>query len=301
MSFSKKRIAGAARRASSRRPAARRRCSRRPFVRRVSAALAALLAVAPLTACTRSMESSDITGPTITIGIAYDRPGVSLEHSGNMSGVDVDVATYVANRLGYSADQISWREASNADRDDLLSRGDVNMIVGVHQDLNGTTDDIEFSQSYVTMGQDLLVRDLDSESITSLADMAGKTVCVVNGYLEQEINDAIQTYGVNTIDAKNYSECMTALLSGGADAVEGDDMVLAGLAANLPSGSAHLVGNPSVDVEWGIALPQGDGKLRDNVNSALQRMVDDGTWSASVSAHFGSSSYSVRGAITPSA
>lgn len=274
----------------------------KPLRRRRIAALMALVVatVTPLAGCAESMNSSRVTGPVITIGIAFDRPGVAQELSGNLTGVDVDVAQYVANRLGYAKSQISWRKASNADRDELLERGDVNMIVGVHEDLDGETSDIEFSRPYVNAAQDLLIRTSDADAITGLADLKGKTICTVEGSVAPGVADAIAGAGASTIATSSYSECVTALLSGTTDAVEGDDLVLAGIVANNGSGMMHLLGAPITTVGYGIALPAGDAKLRDNVDDALQRMVDDGSWDTSVAANLNLNGFTVHSAITKS-
>ena len=270
--------------------------------RQRTAAFLALVvaAVAPLAGCAESMNASEVTGPIITIGIAYDRPGVAMELSGNLTGLDVDVAQYVAHRLGYAKNQISWREASNADRDELLKKGDVNMIVGVHADLDGTTDDVEFSQPYVNSAQDLMVRTSDSDTITELSDLKGKSICTVDGSVAPGVAEAIKKAGATTITTSSYSECVTALLSGTTDAVEGDDLVLAGIVENSGSGMMHLLNTPLTTVGYGIALPAGDAKLRDNVDDALQRMVDDGSWDASMKANINLEGFALNSAIAKS-
>ena len=47
----------------------------------------------------------------IRIGIKFDQPGLGFKKSGTYVGFDVDVAKYIAKKLGYSEDQIVWKEA----------------------------------------------------------------------------------------------------------------------------------------------------------------------------------------------
>ena len=75
-------------------------------LRKVTAASAAVLALAVgATACGSSNNDSSSSsggGKKIKIGIKYDQPGIGLkEPNGSFSGFDVDVATYVAGKLGY--------------------------------------------------------------------------------------------------------------------------------------------------------------------------------------------------------
>lgn len=51
-------------------------------------------------------------GHRIVIGTKFDQPGLAVKKpDGSMAGFDVDVATYVAEQLGYSPGDIEWKEA----------------------------------------------------------------------------------------------------------------------------------------------------------------------------------------------
>jgi len=56
-------------------------------------------------------SSADVTGGasgTVRIGIKFDQPGLGFQDGDKYTGFDVDVAKYVAGKLGYSEDQIEW-------------------------------------------------------------------------------------------------------------------------------------------------------------------------------------------------
>lgn len=73
------------------------------FRRVAAAALAALLPLA-LTAC-GSDENK------IVIGTKFDQPGLAIKNpDGSMSGFDVDVAAYIADKLGYSPSRSNGRK-----------------------------------------------------------------------------------------------------------------------------------------------------------------------------------------------
>ena len=84
------------------------------FKRKVCRVIAALAAVA----CTMSLAAcgADETGK-IRIGIKFDQPGLGFKKSGTYVGFDVDVAKYIAKKLGYSEDQIIWKEAPSKQRE----------------------------------------------------------------------------------------------------------------------------------------------------------------------------------------
>ncbi len=94
------------------------------FKRKACRVIAALAAVA----CTMSLAAcgADETGK-IRIGIKFDQPGLGFKKSGTYVGFDVDVAKYVAKKLGYSEDEIVWKEAPSKQREAMLQNGDVDM------------------------------------------------------------------------------------------------------------------------------------------------------------------------------
>ena len=101
------------------------KAGRRRIMRRFSAALAAVLWTAgSLTACGSSSSRDDANGvsirqpegPTVSIGVASDQPGLGLWHNGGYSGFDVDVARYVAKALGYADKQIVFKPVTPRSR-----------------------------------------------------------------------------------------------------------------------------------------------------------------------------------------
>ena len=92
--------------------------------RAILAMLCALCCVIPLTACDRSDGKK-----VIRIGIKFDQPGIGFKKSGTYVGFDVDVAKYIARELGYSEDQIVWKESPSKQREAMLQNGDVDIIV----------------------------------------------------------------------------------------------------------------------------------------------------------------------------
>ena len=99
------------------------------FKRKACRVIAALAAVA----CTMSLAAcgADETGK-IRIGIKFDQPGLGFKKSGTYVGFDVDVAKYVAKKLGYSEDQIIWKEAPSKQREAMIQNGDVDMILATY-------------------------------------------------------------------------------------------------------------------------------------------------------------------------
>ena len=94
------------------------------MLRRAVAALCACACVFAVSAC-----GADDADGKIRIGIKFDQPGLGFKKNGTYVGFDVDVAKYVAKKLGYSEDQIVWKEAPSKQREAMLQNGDVDYIV----------------------------------------------------------------------------------------------------------------------------------------------------------------------------
>ncbi len=68
----------------------------------------------------------------LKIGIKFDQPGLGLKVGEDYTGLDVDVATYVADQLGTSAEDITWVQAPSAQRETLIESGQVDLVVATY-------------------------------------------------------------------------------------------------------------------------------------------------------------------------
>jgi len=259
-------------------------------LRKVTAASAVVLALAvTATACgsDNKKDSGSSGGKTIKIGIKYDQPGLGLkEPSGSFSGFDVDVATYVAKQLGYKPDQIQWVETKSADRENALARGDVKLIAATYSINDERKKKVDFAGPYLLAHQDLLLK--KDSGISKATDLNGKKLCSVTGSTSaQNIHDTIAPKA-NLKEYSGYSECIAALQSGVVDAVTTDDSILAGFAAqDKYKGQFKLAGLKLSNENYGIGVKKGDTATLNKVNSALEKMVSDGSWQKAVDKNFG--------------
>jgi glutamate transport system substrate-binding protein len=217
-------------------------------------------------------------GETIRIGIKYDQPGLGLKEGEEFTGFDTDVARYVANELGYSEDQIEWIETISANRETALQNDEVDMIFATYSINDERKELIDFAGPYFVAGQDLLVA-ADNTDITGPEDLEGKNLCSVTGSTSAENIKTDYAEGVQLVERPGYADCATALASGAVDAVTTDDIILAGLAATEQNaGKFKVVGNPFSEERYGVGLPDGSTDRCEEVNTAITKMIEDGTW-----------------------
>ena len=184
---------------------------------RVAAGIAALAIVA--TACggneERSVTSSAENGSLI-VGIKYDQPGLGLRNpDGSFSGFDVEVAKYVADKLGVPADKITFKEAPSAQRETLIQNGEVDYVVATYSITDSRKEKVGFAGPYFVAGQSLLVADGNTD-ITGPDSLAGKKLCSVTGSTPAQ-NIADEYPGVQLQPFDTYSACVEALRNGTVD------------------------------------------------------------------------------------
>jgi len=254
-----------------------------------AATVAALAIALPLSATACGGGSGDGDGK-LTLGTKFDQPGLAMKNpNGTMSGFDVDVATYVAKELGYSPEDIEWKEAPSAQRETLIQNDQVDYIVATYSITDSRKEKVDFAGPYFIAGQGLLVR-TDNTDITGAESLQeNKKLCSVSGSTPaQRIKD--EYAGVQLQRYDTYSACVEALKNGAIDAVTTDDVILAGYAAQSP-GDFKLVGEPFSVEEYGIGLKKGDEELRNKINDAIEQMVADGAWQAAFDKNLSASGY----------
>lgn len=249
-----------------------------------------------MSACAASTSSA---GKRIRIGVKFDQPGLGLRTGSRYSGLDIAVATYVAERLGHRDSDIQWVQAPSSQRETLLTTGQVDLVIATYSITDKRKDrGVEFAGPYFVAGQDLLVR-ADDTSITGPDSLTGKALCSATGSTSaQYIKDRYS--GVQLQELNTYSECVKALLDKTVDAVTTDDAILAGYAA-LPqyAGLLKVVGHPFTQERYGVGMRRGNKKLCDKVDAALALMVSSGAWKRAVEANLGPSGFVPNPATNP--
>lgn len=246
--------------------------------RKLVASLTALMLSLPLAGCGQSAAQYDVSsiGPKIHVGISFDQPGLGFVQSRNYQGFEVDVAKYVVHELGYSHSQIVWQQVQPGDRERMITEGKVDMVLAGYSITRARQELVDFAGPYFLAGQDLLVR-RGQEEISGINTLDSKRVCVARGSSSSEV---VRRRAPRALvqERDQFTECVTALLSGDADAASGDDFALAGLAKVRGGEQLRLVGAPFTQEHYGIAVSKDDPELVATINAALRRMLKDGSW-----------------------
>jgi glutamate transport system substrate-binding protein len=269
-------------------------------VRQFGAVAAASVVALSLTACGDSAKDSGSGGGggDFKVGIKFDQPGLGLKEGSSYTGFDVDVATYVAKELGHDAKDIQWVQAPSAQRETLISTGQVKMVVATYSITDERKQKVSFAGPYFIAGQDLLVRN-DETTITGPETLTGKRLCSVKGSTSaQKVKDKYP--GVQLQEFGTYSECVAALVSKGVDALTTDNTILAGYASqDQYKGKLKVVGKTFSEERYGIGLKKGDKAMCEKVNTAIAKMISSGEWQKAVDKNLGPAGFKVDSATNP--
>lgn len=226
----------------------------------------------------------------VRVGVKEDQPGLGYldAASGKRSGFDIEIARWIAASLGFGDDKIEYKAIPSANREAAIVNGDIDYYVGTYSITDERKKQVGFAGPYFVTGQGLLVKKSNT-SITSEKDLAGKTVCSATG------SSPIQNIKQNFPDTKRvefdtYSQCVTAMLDGKADAVTTDQAILMGYASQRPD-ELKVVGEPFTVEKYGIGVAKNDTALRSFIDTTLT----DGSsqWTAIFDRTLGTSGASV--------
>ena len=256
-----------------------------------STTAAALLAATTLVACGGDSAGdaegllAQIEAGNVTLGTKYDQPGLGLrEADGSMTGLDVDVATYVVNHIadenGWEHPEITWRETPSAQRETVLQNGEVAAIAATYSINKSRSEAVDFGGPYLLTHQALLVRSDDAD-ITGLESLDGRILCSVTGSTPaQKVKDTLP--GVQLQEYDTYSSCVEALRNGNVDALTTDATILGGYSAQSP-GDFKVVelkkdGEEFTNEHYGVGLKKEDPGALEAVNKALNALYEDGSF-----------------------
>lgn len=217
----------------------------------------------------------------INIGVTGGRPGMALRKpSGGYTGLDADVATYVARQLGYAPTDIVWADVPICQHVSALQDGEVSLLVSSFTPNESRSTRVDFSNPYLTGHQDVLLP-AGSPDVRKATDLKGKKVCSVSGTTAAE--NFRRDFGpkVSPVNQATVEDCVNAMDKGMVDAVTSDDTALA-YAATLEASAVKLAGLRLTDTPYAIGLPKAS-PLRDKVNAALHQMAMDGAMDRAIS------------------
>ena len=187
------------------------------------------------------------------------------------TGFDIDVVQAIADNLNLklavkdeSFDGLQSGLTLNSGACDLVASA---MTITADREKN-----LDFSDGYYDSEQSLLVP--AGSDIASIGDLSGKKVGVQQGTTGKQYAEDNAT-GADIVSFPSDAEMYSAIKAGQVDALLQD------LPVNLDhtkDGKFQVVEKYSTDEQYGFAIKQGNTELVTEVNDALKKLRDDGTY-----------------------
>jgi len=215
---------------------------------------------------------------SITIGTKFDQPLFGQRSlDGTMQGFDVEIGKTIAAGLGIAPGDITWVEAPSAQREDIIERGAVDLVVATYTINDERKQRVSFAGPYYEAGQTLMVRS-DNTDIAGPESLrgSGARVCSVTGSTPSEnIREFIDESRLVLFAA--YSQCRDALRTNQVDVVTTDNVILLGYVAES-DGAFKLAGDTFTEEPYGIGITRGDVAFCEYINDTLTTAADSGAY-----------------------
>lgn len=227
------------------------------------------------TADTQETASAD-ERTTFTVGFDAEFPPYGyMDENGDYTGFDLELAAEVCNRRGWELvkQPIDWDS-----KDMELSSGSIDCIWNGFT-MNGREDAYTFSVPYVDNSQVFVVK--SDAGITGFDDLAGKIVGVQKdssalAALESDSAELAATFAELTQYA-DYNTGFMDLEAGAIDALA-IDIGVANYQIESRGEGFMILDEKLATEQYGIGFLLGNEELKDQVETTLLEMADDGTF-----------------------
>ncbi|NLC67789.1 MAG: basic amino acid ABC transporter substrate-binding protein [Clostridiaceae bacterium] len=206
----------------------------------------------------------------IKMGTNAEFPPFEYVENGEYAGIDVELAQAIAKELGKELEIVDMAfnaliDALNSGKVDFVAAG---MSVDPEREKN-----VDFTIKYYNATQTIIVQ-AGNENIKSKDDLVGKKIGVQTGTTGYDVAVEIKDAVVSTYE--NGLEATMDLANGNIDAVIIDDFPAKKYVEKNPG--LKLVDGQFEEEQYAMAVKKGNKKLLEQINKALQKLMDDGTY-----------------------
>jgi polar amino acid transport system substrate-binding protein len=202
------------------------------------------------------------------IGVKCDYPPFGYyDLQGDHRGYDVAIARRFATLAFGAPRKVKLVCVTTPSRIPTLQSSQVDIIISTLTWTSARTQVIDFSVPYYSATGRLLVP--NNSSITSLSNLAGKTVVTTRGAIYATwMRNCFKNSTLLEVDGT--AAAVTAVKEGRADAFMFDDAFILGVATQDPT--LKLTNDKFLNVPWGIGIRKGDTAMGKWVNAAIKSM-----------------------------
>ena len=212
---------------------------------------------------------------TLILGLDSAFPPMGFINDKNeIVGFDIDLAKEVTSRMGIELklQPIDW--SSNILE---LNSGNIDCIWNGFSISEERKAEVNFTDAYMQNRQVVIVR--GDSGINTLADMAGKTLCLQAGSSASDALASNADFKASLKEVVELSDNVTAFMElegKTSDAILMDEIVAAYYITQNAK-DYKILDESLADEQYGVGFRLADQSLRDEVNNQLKAMAADGT------------------------
>ena len=212
---------------------------------------------------------------TLILGLDSAFPPMGFINDKNeIVGFDIDLAKEVTSRMGIELklQPIDW--SSNILE---LNSGNIDCIWNGFSISEERKAEVNFTDAYMQNRQVVIVR--GDSGINTLADMAGKTLCLQAGSSASDALASNADFKASLKEVVELSDNVTAFmeLEGKTSAAILMDEIVAAYYIKQNAKDYKILDESLADEQYGVGFRLADQSLRDEVNNQLKAMAADGT------------------------
>lgn len=220
-----------------------------------------------------TQEAAPETGGTLTFGTNAEFPPFEFVASNGVidqyDGIDMAIAKQIAEKNGMTV------AIENMEFDSLLvalQNGQIDAAIAGMTVTDERKEEADFSIPYYTATQVMIVKE-DSD-ISSAADMENKKICVIQGYTGEI---CVKDMGYPYEAFKKGTDAIMELVNGKCDVVVLDSATSQKYVNDNEGLKIVEDASAFASEEYAIAVKKGNTELLDQINTAIDAMLTDGT------------------------
>lgn len=196
-------------------------------------------------------------------------------------GFEVDIAREIARDIFGDPKAVEFRYVDSSNRLLALQNGTVDIVIRSVSITRERQEQTLFSVPYLDTYTRLAVR--RDSGITGPDDIGSRTICTTGNSVSIE-EARRHAPDAPKLVARNWTDCLLALQQHQADAIIGDDRILAGIRAQDPF--VEVLPDTMHHDHYGVAAAREEEGIIKRVNATLARIRNDGTWQSIYSTWF---------------
>jgi glutamate transport system substrate-binding protein len=230
----------------------------------------------------------------LVVGVKYDQPliGQLDTATDKVEGFDAEMARLLTQYIFGSVDEegedanLKFVETTSQNRETYINDGTVDMVIASYSMYPERLEKFDFAGPYFNTGQNVMVQASNTD-INSVADLAGRDVCIAEG------SGSIDNLKAENPEAKitplaDYAACAQALENGQTDAVSTDETILYGFTVDKPD-TYRVLDSANIFTEepYGVGMKLGQTDARLFVDDMIDAITANGDWKKAFDLTFG--------------